>query len=209
MSGLFISFEGIDGCGKSTLRDSIADALRQSGKAVLCTHEPGGSRLGQQLRDLLLHSDKQEIDKYTETLLYAADRSLHVSQVILPALAEGMTVLCDRYVDSSYAYQGSGRQLPRAEIEAINRFASHGLLPDLTILLDLPAEQALARLPHKKDRIEQEDLSFFDRVAAEYRQLAMADPARFLVIDATQSIAAVFQQAMDYLQQFMMERLPC
>lgn len=188
MSGLFVTFEGVDGSGKSLMLKLAAKTLRDLGYDVLCTREPGGSPLGQKLRSIILDSPYGAVDPRGEALLYAADRALHVANVIKPALAAGQVVLCDRYEDSSYAYQGGGRNVELADIRRLNDFATYGLRPDATFLLDLPAEAALGRLRGPKDRIEQEDISFFEDIAAAYRRLAAAEPERFYVIDATCSI---------------------
>lgn len=188
MSGLFVTFEGVDGSGKSLMLKLAAQKLRGLGYDVLCTMEPGGSPLGQKLRSIILDSPYGSVDPRSEALLYAADRALHVANVIKPALAEGRVVLCDRYEDSSYAYQGGGRNVELEDIRRLNDFATYGLRPDATFLLDLPAETALGRLHGPKDRIEQEDISFFEDIAASYRRLAAAEPNRFYVIDATCSI---------------------
>lgn len=188
MSGLFVTFEGVDGSGKSLMLKLAAQKLRSLGYDVLCTMEPGGSPLGQKLRSIILDSPYGSVDPRSEALLYAADRALHVANVIKPALAEGRVVLCDRYEDSSYAYQGGGRNVELEDIRRLNDFATYGVRPDATFLLDLPAETALGRLHGPKDRIEQEDISFFEDIAAAYRRLAAAEPNRFYVIDATCSI---------------------
>ena len=188
MNGLFITFEGVDGSGKSLMLKLAAQKLRACGYDVLCTMEPGGSPLGRQLRQIILDSPYGSVDPRGELLLYAADRALHVSKVIQPALAAGRIVLCDRYIDSSYAYQGGGRSIETEDIRRLNDFAAYGLLPDVTFLLDLPAAEALSRLHGPKDRIEQEDLSFFENIAAAYRRLAESEKERFHVIDATRSI---------------------
>ena len=188
MNGLFITFEGVDGSGKSLMLKLAAQKLRACGYDVLCTMEPGGSPLGRQLRQIILDSPYGTVDPRGELLLYAADRALHVSKVIQPALAAGRIVLCDRYIDSSYAYQGGGRSIETEDIRRLNDFAAYGLLPDVTFLLDLPAAEALSRLHGPKDRIEQEDLSFFENIAAAYRRLAESEKERFHVIDATRSI---------------------
>ena len=188
MSGMFVTFEGVDGSGKSLMLKLAAQKLRGLGYDVLCTMEPGGSTLGQKLRSIILDSPYGSVDPRGEALLYAADRALHVANVIMPALEAGRVVLCDRYEDSSYAYQGGGRNVELADIRRLNDFATYGVRPDATFLLDLPAKAALSRLHGPKDRIEQEDISFFEDIAAAYRRLAAAEPERFYVIDATCSI---------------------
>ena len=206
MSGLFVTFEGVDGSGKSLMLKLAAQKLRSLGYDVLCTMEPGGSPLGQKLRSIILDSPYGSVDPRSEALLYAADRALHVANVIKPALAEGRVVLCDRYEDSSYAYQGGGRNVELEDIRRLNDFATYGLRPDATFLLDLPAETALGRLHGPKDRIEQEDISFFEDIAAAYRRLAAAEPNRFYVIDATCSIKEESDRINEILLRLLKER---
>lgn len=189
MSGLFISFEGIDGVGKSTQADLLETFLREHGREVVRTLEPGGTELGQEIRHLLLHR-KGDVAPRAEALLYAADRAHHVATKIRPALAEGKVVLIDRYLDSSVAYQGAGRDLDRKEIRDLSLWATGGLLPELTVLLDLDPEVARARRDQtgtEPDRLEREKLDFFIAVREGYLELAKAEPNRFLVIDAQAS----------------------
>jgi len=189
VSGLFISFEGIDGVGKSTQADLLETFLREHGREVVRTLEPGGTELGQEIRHLLLHR-KGDVAPRAEALLYAADRAHHVATKIRPALAEGKVVLIDRYLDSSVAYQGAGRDLDRKEIRDLSLWATGGLLPELTVLLDLDPEVARARRDQtgtEPDRLEREKLDFFIAVREGYLELAKAEPNRFLVIDAQAS----------------------
>ena len=206
MKGLFVTFEGIDGSGKSLMLKMAAEKLRECGYDVLCTMEPGGSQLGRKLRQIILDSPYGSVDPRGELLLYAADRALHVSKVILPALDAGQTVLCDRYIDSSYAYQGGGRSIEIEDIRRLNDFATYGLMPDATFLLDLPATDALARLHGPKDRIEQEDISFFESIASAYRKLSESDNERFHVIDATRGIDEESAQINEILLQMLKAR---
>ena len=206
MSGLFVTFEGVDGSGKFLMLKLAAQKLRSLGYDVLCTMEPGGSPLGQKLRSIILDSPYGSVDPRSEALLYAADRALHVANVIKPALAEGRVVLCDRYEDSSYAYQGGGRNVELEDIRRLNDFATYSVRPDATFLLDLPAETALGRLHGPKDRIEQEDISFFEDIAAAYRRLAAAEPNRFYVIDATCSIKEESDRINDILLRLLKAR---
>ena len=206
MKGLFVTFEGVDGSGKSLMLKLAAQELRGAGYDVLCTMEPGGSPLGRKLRQIILNSPYGSVDPRGEALLYAADRALHVSSVIRPALEAGQIVLCDRYVDSSYAYQGGGRNVGIDDIRTLNDFATYGLMPDVTFLLDLPAADALARLRGPKDRIEQEDVSFFESIASAYRSLAAEDTGRFRVIDATRSIEEESAEINEILLGLLKER---
>ncbi|MEY2676788.1 MAG: hypothetical protein RL510_808 [Actinomycetota bacterium] len=189
MSGLFISFEGIDGVGKSTQADALETFVRSHGLDVVRTLEPGGTELGQEIRHLLLHR-KGDVSPRAEALLYAADRSHHVATKIRPALEAGKVVIIDRYLDSSVAYQGAGRELETKEIRDLSLWATNGLLPNLTILLDLDPELARARRDNtgtEPDRLEREKVEFFAAVRQGYLELAAAEPERFLVIDATSS----------------------
>ena len=194
--GLFISFEGIDGVGKSTQVQLLAEHLGEAGRSVLLTREPGGTELGDSIRELLLHS-KVHIDDRAEALLYAADRAQHVALEVEPALASGKDVITDRYLDSSVAYQGAGRDLGADEVRALSMFAVQGLLPNLTVLLDLSAEQAATRLAGTElDRLESEKAEFFEAVRQGFLSLAAAEPDRWLVLDASlpaQDIAAAIR----------------
>jgi dTMP kinase len=204
MSGLFISFEGIDGVGKSTQIDLLEKHLGELGRKTLRTLEPGGTELGVEIRHLLLHR-KGEVAPRAEALLYAADRAHHVATKVRPALEAGTDVLIDRYLDSSVAYQGAGRDLDATEVRNLSLFAVQGLLPDLTILLDMDAAAALARRDktgNTPDRLESEKVEFFEAVRQGYLQLAAAEPQRFFVVDATASVeemAAVIRARVDEL----------
>ena len=193
--GLFISFEGIDGVGKSTQSDLLEEHLANLGLNVLRTLEPGGTELGQEIRHLLLHR-KGDVAPRSEALLYAADRAHHVATKIRPALGRGEVVITDRYLDSSVAYQGAGRVLDATEVRNISLWAVENLLPDLTILLDLDAAASLARRDNtgaEPDRLEREKLEFFESVRAAYLEMAKAEPDRWLVVDATASIEEMQQ----------------
>ncbi len=190
MAGLFITFEGIDGVGKSTQADLLETFLVEQNQSVVRTIEPGGTELGQEIRHLLLHR-KGEVAPRAEALLYAADRAHHVATKIRPAIAAGQVVIGDRYLDSSVAYQGAGRELDQAEVRNISIWAVEGLLPNLTILLDLEASAAFSRRNQtgtEPDRLESEKVEFFESVRESYLKLAAAEPERFLVVDASQSI---------------------
>lgn len=191
---MFISFEGIDGVGKSTQIRLAEEYLRSRGKDVVCTLEPGGTDLGQEIRNLLLHR-KGDVAPRSEALLYAADRAHHVATKVRPALNEGKVVITDRYLDSSVAYQGAGRKLSADEIRNISLWAVDGLLPDLTVLVDLDPEIAAERRKgtgQEADRLEREKIDFFQAVRNEFLKLAAAEPERFLVVDATQTPEQIF-----------------
>lgn len=200
---MFITFEGIDGVGKSTQLDLLEKYLVSQGREVVRTLEPGGTDLGQEIRHLLLHR-KGDVSPRAEALLYAADRAHHVATKIRPALSAGKVVLSDRYFDSSVAYQGAARELDVREVRQISLWAIDNLIPDLTVLLDLPADQAIARRSSKgtqPDRLESEQLEFFERARAEY--LSMAVEPRFLVIDATNSVEQIHQQVLGRAQALL------
>jgi dTMP kinase len=179
-----ITFEGVEGAGKTTLAQHLADWLRAQGVSVRLTREPGGSPLGEHLRPLLLH---EPLDAWAELFLFLADRRQHTLQVILPALEQGVWVLCDRYADSTLVYQGYGRGLDIALIRRLNALATGDLTPDLTVLIDLPVEDALARA-NAPNRFEAETLAFHTRIREGYLQLARAEPNRFLVLDGLQPL---------------------
>ena len=192
---MFISFEGIDGVGKSTQADLLEAHLVGLSREVVRTLEPGGSELGRDIRKLLLHSG--HVDARAEALLYAADRAHHVATVIRPALAEGKVVITDRYLDSSVAYQGAGRILGATEVRDLSIWAIQGLLPALTVLLDLDAASAVARRAKTgdaPDRLEREKVEFFEAVRACYLELAAAEPERFLLVDARLSVDEIQSQ---------------
>lgn len=196
MAGLFISFEGVDGVGKSTQADLLEKFLISSGQSVVRTLEPGGTELGKEIRHLLLHR-KGDVAPRAEALLYAADRAHHVATVIRPAMARDEVVISDRYLDSSVAYQGAGRVLDQSEVRHISMFAAENLLPDLTILLDLDAAESISRRAStgtEPDRLESERLEFFEAVRQAFLNLAAAEPERFIVIPATQTISEIQAQ---------------
>jgi len=182
--GLFISFEGGEGSGKSTQAERLARRLRAHHCQVLLTYEPGGTALGNELRDLLKSNPRVALSAGAELLLFAAARSQLTQEVILPALDKGVCVICDRYMDSTTAYQGYGRGLPLDTVETVNRFATHGLQPDLVVLLDMQPDESLERKRLPRDRIEDEGSSFHKRVRAGYLEMAAREPKRWLVVDA-------------------------
>ncbi|MEB3330111.1 MAG: dTMP kinase [Candidatus Sericytochromatia bacterium] len=184
----FITLEGPEGAGKSTQLPQLAKWLEVAGHAVVATKNPGGTPIGGQLREVLLKPANQDLNPLAELLLYAADRAQHVEELVRPALAQGSIVLCDRYTDSTLAYQGYGRGLDLALIAQLNTIATRGLRPDLTLLLDLPPAEGLARVraSRRVDRLEVEALAFHERLRAGYLELAAAEPRRFVVVDAAQ-----------------------
>lgn len=195
---LFITFEGPDGSGKSTQLERLAEYLRGRGYSVFCTREPGGSAIGDQIREVLLNVANQEMVDRAEILLYSASRAQLVHQVILPHLAQGDIVLCDRYADSTYAYQGYGRQLDLETLRKITHFATGGLKPDLTIYLDLEVAEGLRRKEAASaagqgdfDRLDGQQLTFHERVRQGYLALREAEPERWLAIEANRPVEVI------------------
>ena len=207
MSGLFITLEGPEGAGKSTNRDYLAMCLRAAGIEVLLTREPGGTPLAERIRELLLAPSDEPMAADTELLLVFAARAQHLAKVIRPALARGCVVLCDRFTDATYAYQGGGRGLSQQRIAELERFVQGDLRPDLTLLFDLPVEQGLARAAARGrlDRFEQEQRSFFEAVRQTYLQRAALAPQRYRLLDASQSLQQV-QAAIDGLVPMLVGR---
>jgi len=192
--GLFITFEGGEGCGKSTQAKALRDRLKQQDIPVLLTREPGGTSLGARLRRVLKTRNNVALSPRAELLLFAASRAQLTQELIRPALEAGTVVVCDRFLHSTLVYQGYGRGLDLATVNEINRVATGGLVPDLTVLIDMPPEQGLARKRTPRDRFESEDPAFHDRVRKGYLVTAAADPDRWLVIDgclAKKTIAGI------------------
>jgi dTMP kinase len=200
--GKFISFEGIDGAGKSTHIAFVAELLAERGKTVVSSREPGGTSVGEKLRDMLLH-EKMHLE--TEALLMFASRREHIAQVIEPAMAGGNWVISDRFTDASFAYQGGGRGLDRAKMEALEQWVHPHLQPDLTLLFDVPLEVARARLDATRtlDKFEQEQADFFSACRNEYLRRAKQFPERIVVIDSTQTIAAIREQLSAILEKLL------
>ena len=191
--GVFITFEGGDGSGKSTQIQSVRDWFESRGREVVVTREPGGTELGTEIRRLV-QNGPEDVDARTEALLYAADRAYHVATVIRPALERGAVVLGDRYIDSSLAYQGAARSLGVDEIASLSAWATRGLYPSLTFLLDLPPEVGARRRTDAPDRMERESMDFHERVRHQYLRLADAEPDRIVVIDAVGTVDEVFSE---------------
>jgi len=199
--GLLITFEGLDGCGKSTQMELLAAGLQERGYVVLVTREPGGTALGEAIRDLLLDPRHHGMSVRAEALLYAAARAHLAQEVIRPALEDGQVVLCDRYLDSSLAYQGYGRGLGNDDIITLNAWATECLFPDLTILLDLDDELRSGRLAAVPDRLEAEDEGFHRRVAEGYRQLLTLHPHRIRRVDAQGTEAEVQKRVRTVIEE--------
>lgn len=208
MTGCFITLEGPEGAGKSTNREFIAEYLRERGIDVVLTREPGGTPLAERIREILLTPADEPMASDTELLLVFAARAQHLDQVIRPALARGAVVLCDRFTDATYAYQGGGRGLALERIEQLESFVQGDLRPDLTLIFDLPVEIGLSRAAARGrlDRFEQEGLGFFEAVRTAYLERARQAPARYRVIDAGQPLAAV-QRDLHMLLPQILERV--
>ncbi|GBG04287.1 dTMP kinase [Lactobacillus rodentium] len=206
MKGHFITFEGPDGAGKTTIINEIFKQIPQDKQTkILVTREPGGSKISETIRQIILDPANKEMDDRTEALLYAAQRGQHVNETILPALSTGKTVFSDRYIDSSLAYQGVGRDLGIDDVKEINNFATNNLTPDLTLFFDLPPEVGLARIqklrPDQEDRLEQEKLTFHQKVYEGYQELVKRYPDRIQVVDASQTIPEVTAQSVKILKR--------
>lgn len=205
MRGRFITLEGGEGAGKSSNLEHIHRHLSGAGKHVIRSREPGGTPLGEQLRALLLDRNQGAMADDTELLLMFAARAQHLAELIRPALARGDWVLCDRFTDATYAYQGGGRGIDPARIQTLEQWVQRELRPDLTLLLDLPVEQGLQRAGARSDpdRFEQEQAAFFERVRAAYRERAREEPARFRLIDASRPLVEVQAQIDRVLDEYL------
>lgn len=201
---MFISFEGTEGAGKSTLIAYVQQALLQQGQSVVLTREPGGTPLAEKMRELLLAPSDEKWANRAELLLLYAARAQHIEQKILPALAQNQIVLCDRFIDASMAYQHGGRGLPAELIQVLNQHFV-ACVPDLTFWLDVPVELGMQRAKKRAelDRFEQEDIDFFQRIRACYAKQALAEPQRIVRLDAEQSIAQLAEQVLQIIQDRM------
>ncbi|SIT93424.1 dTMP kinase [Edaphobacillus lindanitolerans] len=209
-SGLFVTLEGPDGAGKTSVMSRLESRLKEKGIRYTATREPGGIRISEMIREIILDPSNTEMDARTEALLYAAARRQHLVQVIEPALQEGRVVLCDRFIDSSIAYQGAGRGIGTEDVREINRFAIGNVMPELTLLLDLPAEEGLARIERNRDkgrevnRLDAESLAFHRTVQKEYAAIAENEPDRVIRIDASGTLEETAEKAWTALKS----RLP-
>ena len=194
--GLFITFEGGDGCGKTTQIKLLDEYLRAKGYETLLTREPGSKGLGIKLREILLNYDG-EVSPTAESFLFLADRAQHVDCIIKPALKKGVIVLCDRHTDSTVAYQGYGRGLDLEQIHKLNSIATSGLKPDLTIVLDVDVETSQKRVGSEKDRMESAGVEFFERVRKGFLEIAQKEPERVKVVDSTQTIEEIHNQILE------------
>jgi len=198
---LFITFEGVEGAGKTTNINYIAQKIKQSGQSFVLTREPGGTTLGEEIRSLLISKELPEMHPDTELLLMFAARAEHLQKVILPALSEGKWVLCDRFTDASYAYQGAGRGIDTKKIALLENMVQGTLRPDITFLFDLDAEIGLTRAKSRgeTDRFEQQHIDFFNRVRAQYLSMAESNAERYLIINAQHELKVVQQQIDEFL----------
>lgn len=207
MVGKFITVEGSEGVGKSTQIAVVREEIERQGFAVVSTKEPGGTVRADQIRKLLLTPEAEAMPASAELLLMFASRAIHVENLVRPALAAGKWVVCDRFTDSTYAYQGWGRGLPREMIATLENFVQRDLRPDLTLLLDAPVDVSMDRVRTRNldnnDRIERERQDFFERVRAGYLELAKQSPGRFAIVDASGPIDAVSEQIRDRIRRFM------
>ena len=203
--GLFITFEGGEGAGKTTLINSIYKELIRKKAQVIKTHAPGGTELGKHLRDLLLHSREFHILKKTELFLFMTDRAQHVDEIILPALKSHHIVLCDRFNDSTIAYQSAEKAFSKKDLQFVCSLAATHLVPDLTFFLDLPPKIGLQRAMHRKsdqkDRIQDKEIAFHEGVRRSYLEIIQEDPNRFYVLDANISLDEIFQQSMEVINK--------
>ena len=200
--GLFITFEGADGCGKTTQLNMLKDYLTGKGYDVLLTREPGGRGLGEKVREILLNYDGVVSDR-CESFLFLADRAQNIDIIVNPAVEQGKIVLCDRHTDSTVAYQGYGRGLDIEQINMLNNLATHNQKPDLTFVFDVDIETSMKRVGQNKDRMENSGMEFFNRVRNGYLQLAKNEPNRIKVIDSTKTIDEVFEDVKKIIDSYL------
>lgn len=196
--GLFITFEGTDGCGKTTQIELLKRYLEEKGYKVVLTREPGAKGLGEKLREILLNYDG-DVSSNCESFLFLADRAQHIDMLIKPAIERGEVVLCDRHTDSTVAYQGYGRGLDLDQIRMLNDIATNGVKPDMTFVFDIDIETAQERVGKTKDRMESAGIEFFKRVRQGYLEIAKSEPERVKVLDATQTIETIANQVKEYI----------
>ena len=200
MQGLFITFEGPDGCGKTTQMKLLAEYFEKKGKEVVLTREPGGKGLGEKVREILLNYDGEVSDR-CESFLFLADRAQNIDIIVNPAVKEGKIVLCDRHIDSTVAYQGYGRVLNIDRINMLNSLATNGKKPDLTLVFDVDVETSMKRVGKEKDRMESAGIDFHNRVRKGYLELAKQEPQRIKVLDATKSIEEIHKDVINILAE--------
>ena len=198
--GLFITFEGIDGCGKTTQMNLLAQYLKNQGAEVLITREPGAKGLGEKIREILLHYDG-EVSSKAESFLFLADRAQHIDKIVNPAIEQGKFVLCDRHTDSTIAYQGYGRGVDKEQLKFLNNLATGDRKPDLTFVFDIDIETSMSRVGKEKDRMESSGIEFFEKVRQGYLEIAKLEPNRVKVIDASQTIEEISHRVTDLLKK--------
>lgn len=203
--GKFITFEGVEGAGKTTNIEFIANKIRSAGHEILLTREPGGTKLGEAIRELLISKDYPEMHHHTELLLMFAARAEHLNKSIIPALTKGQWVLCDRFTDATYAYQGAGRNIDSADIATLETLVQRDLRPDITFLFDLEAEVGLKRATERgeKDRFEQQHINFFNKVRNKYLEMAKRDNERYIIIEAQHELSTVQNQITEELKKIL------
>ena len=197
--GLFITFEGIDGCGKTTQIELLKESLEKKGYTVLLTREPGAKGLGEKLREILLNYDG-EVSSNCESFLFLADRAQHIDTIIKPAIDKGVIVLCDRHTDSTVAYQGYGRQLDLEQIYQLNKIATNGIIPDITFILDIDIDTSLQRISKGRDRMENSGREFFERVRKGYIEISEKEPQRVKLLQGNSPIKDIQNKISDYVQ---------
>lgn len=197
--GLFITFEGIDGCGKTTQIELLKESLEEKGYTVLLTREPGAKGLGEKLREILLNYDG-EVSSNCESFLFLADRAQHIDTIIKPAIDKGVIVLCDRHTDSTVAYQGYGRQLDLEQIYQLNKIATNGITPDITFILDIDIDTSLQRIGKGRDRMENSGREFFERVRKGYIEISEKEPQRVKLLQGNSPIKDIQNKISDYVQ---------
>lgn len=200
--GLFITFEGVDGCGKTTQMELLAKYLQDRGYEVIITREPGAKGLGEKIREILLHYDG-EVSSRAESFLFLADRAQHIDKIIMPAVKAGKIVLCDRHTDSTIAYQGYGRGVDIDELVMLNNLATGKSKPDLTFVFDIDIETSMSRVGKEKDRMESAGVEFFEKVRKGYLEIAKQEPDRVKVIDSTCSIEKIAQEVKDIIDMYL------
>lgn len=198
--GLFITFEGADGCGKTTQLNLLAQYLKEKGLEVVITREPGSKGLGEKIREILLNYEG-EVSSNCEAFLFLADRAQHIDMIVKPAVNSGKIVLCDRHTDSTIAYQGYGRGVDLAQIKMLNNLATSGLIPDLTFVFDIDVETSMSRVGKNKDRMESAGIEFHEKVRHGYLELAKDEPERVMVINSNDTIENIFAQVKDIYEQ--------
>lgn len=207
--GFFITFEGGEGSGKTTLINRLYNEMLAQGQKVIKTREPGGNKISEQIRNIILDVNNNEMDYRTEALLYAASRRQHLAEVILPALKDGKIVLCDRFLDSSLAYQGYARGLGIKEVYRMNLYATDGIMPDITLYIDIPSEEGLNRITkaHRKvDRLDLEEASFHRKVQEGYLELARMFPERINIIDGSRSLNVIYDNMKELIFDLLKRR---